>query len=56
MALERDTTEDGTGKYALIRLDKMRADGLATEDLTKSLGPLVKYLEFGEKGHQMSFL
>lgn len=50
MRLIRNTTTDGTCKYALLRLDKMRKDGVnvSPEELKERLGDLAKYLEIGE--------
>jgi hypothetical protein len=50
MKLTRNTTEDGYGKYALIRLDKMRDCGVTIEQLFQQLGPLKKYIELGGIG------
>lgn len=50
MRLVRNTTKDGSCKYALIRLDKMRSDGVDIAQLQQQLGPLSRYLEIAGKG------
>lgn len=55
MRLTRNTTSDGRGKYALVRLDKLRAlpqQSLLVERSAKALDELATlgFLEYGEKG------
>lgn len=49
MRLVRNTTEDGTCKYALIRLDKLQASEgpLTKEKILAVAGDLAPYIEFG---------
>lgn len=48
--LTRYATGDGLCKYGLLRLDKMRTDGIAIEQLEDLLGPLWRYFELAGKG------
>lgn len=50
MKLVRYTTEDGSCKYGLLRLDKMRADGASLDQIHKQLGSLGRYFEFASGG------
>lgn len=57
MKLVRNTRTDGTCKYALLRLDKLReAKGdLTKEDILAIAGDLAPYIEFGEIGTEDEF-
>lgn len=60
MRLVRNTTEDGRCKYALVRLDKLRAlpeDSLMAQRIATALDDLAGYgvLEYGEKGSADEF-
>lgn len=57
MKLVRNTRTDGTCKYALLRLDKLReAKGdLTKEDILAIAGDLAPYIEFGEIGTEEEF-
>lgn len=57
MKLIRNTTADGRCKYALVRLDKLRAmpqDSLIAASAAQSLDNLAAlgFLEYGEKGSE----
>lgn len=60
MKLTRNTTPDGRGKYALVRLDKIRdlPHGSEIEErAAKALDELAAFglLEYGEKGSEEEF-
>ncbi len=50
MKLIRNTTPDGACKYALFRLDKMRADDISLDALLNQLGPFAEYFELADIG------
>lgn len=57
MELVRNNTKDGSCKYALIRLDKMRKDGTFKniEEFLKLYPELKEYIEFGEPHSEEEF-
>ena len=57
MNLVRNTTKDGSCKYALIRLDKMRKDGTFKniEQFVNKYPELKEYVEFGEPHSEEEF-
>ena len=61
MKLTRNTTTDGSCKYALIRLDKLRNDRGADSKLCKALPNIPdkvfieNYVEIGEPGTEEEF-
>ena len=57
MKLVRNTTSDGSCKYALLRIDKMLKDGEFTfiQDFLEKYPELKKYIEFGEPNTEEEF-
>jgi len=57
MRLIRNTTPDGTCKYALIRLDKLRNTGYfkSVERFDRALTWIADFVEYGLPGHRDEF-
>jgi hypothetical protein len=57
MTLIRNQTTDGTCKYALVRLDKIKEKfpNISKEDILKMFGFMANYIEIGEPQSEEEF-